>query len=353
METPCSSWARLSSLTMMRSRRSLASSFSSKATGREVVTNVTSFTPTGKGCSLQSFGEHSGLPNRLMRLQLLDKMHDLFLQKTTKSYRAFVPAILNSLGRYSEADKLELFKSCGVRPCKYDMFWNLLAASDVEAALRRSVKYPLRGDAAREAKFKAAIKKIDQQKVKAETSDAAQARVKEKQEDEEQDGEQEQEAPRRDESLCRAQPQERLDKMRQRPYANVSVPGSSTAEGDLKKRLRPGMLALTEIKHYQASTTLLIGRIPFQRVVKDITDEASEVLLEKIVMRKAAASGSQGEDEFRGYRIQSQALLALQEAAEMFIVGLFEDTNLCAIHGKRVTVQVRDMLMARRLRGHL
>jgi len=150
-----------------------------------------------KRLQLAILGEHNGLPNRLMRLQLLDKMHDLFLQKTTKSYRAFVPAILNSLGRYSEADKLELFKSCGVRPRKYDMFWNLLAASDVEAALRRSVKYPLRGDAAREAKFKAAIKKIDQQKVKAETSDAAQARVKEKQEDEEQGGEQEQEAPRR------------------------------------------------------------------------------------------------------------------------------------------------------------
>ncbi|CAE8637191.1 unnamed protein product [Polarella glacialis] len=103
---------------------------------------------------------------------------------------------------------------------------------------------------------------------------------------------------------------ERLDKMRQRPYANVSMPGSSgaggSAEGDPKKRLRPGMLAFTEIKHYQASTSLLIGRIPFQRVVKDVCDAASEVLLDKIVKKKGEATGALGEGEVLGYRIQSQ-----------------------------------------------
>ena len=50
-------------------------------------------------------------------------------------------------------------------------------------------------------------------------------------------------------------------------------------------------------------------------------------------------------------RFQSQALQALQEASEAYIVGLFEDTNLCAIHAKRVTVQKKDMDLARRIRG--
>ena len=50
-------------------------------------------------------------------------------------------------------------------------------------------------------------------------------------------------------------------------------------------------------------------------------------------------------------RFQSQALQALQEASEAYMVGLFEDTNLCAIHAKRVTVQKKDMDLARRIRG--
>ena len=50
-------------------------------------------------------------------------------------------------------------------------------------------------------------------------------------------------------------------------------------------------------------------------------------------------------------RFQSQAILALQEAAEAYIVDLFEDTNLCAIHAKRVTIMPKDMLLARKIRG--
>ena len=50
-------------------------------------------------------------------------------------------------------------------------------------------------------------------------------------------------------------------------------------------------------------------------------------------------------------RFQSQAVLALQEAAEAYMVGLFEDTNLCAIHAKRVTIMVRDIQLAKRIRG--
>jgi histone H3 len=50
-------------------------------------------------------------------------------------------------------------------------------------------------------------------------------------------------------------------------------------------------------------------------------------------------------------RFQSVALLALQEATEAYLVGLFEDTNLCAIHAKRVTIMPKDIQLARRIRG--
>lgn len=50
-------------------------------------------------------------------------------------------------------------------------------------------------------------------------------------------------------------------------------------------------------------------------------------------------------------RWQSQAIQALQEAAEAFLVHLFEDTNLCAIHAKRVTIMQKDIQLARRIRG--
>jgi len=46
-------------------------------------------------------------------------------------------------------------------------------------------------------------------------------------------------------------------------------------------------------------------------------------------------------------RYQSTAILALQEASEAYLVGLFEDTNLCAIHAKRVTIMPKDMQLAR------
>ena len=50
-------------------------------------------------------------------------------------------------------------------------------------------------------------------------------------------------------------------------------------------------------------------------------------------------------------RFQSAAIMALQEAAEAYLVTLFEDTLLCAIHAKRVTVMPKDMQLARRIRG--
>jgi histone H3 len=105
---------------------------------------------------------------------------------------------------------------------------------------------------------------------------------------------------------------------------------SAPINGGVKKphRYRPGTVALREIRKFQKSTDLLIRKLPFQRLVREIaTDYMSDL------------------------RFQSQAVLALQEAAEAYLVGLFEDTNLCAIHAKRVTIMPKDMQLARRIRG--
>eukprot|EP00405_Crypthecodinium_cohnii_P022498 CAMPEP_0206468854 /NCGR_PEP_ID=MMETSP0324_2-20121206/29895_1 /ASSEMBLY_ACC=CAM_ASM_000836 /TAXON_ID=2866 /ORGANISM="Crypthecodinium cohnii, Strain Seligo" /LENGTH=159 /DNA_ID=CAMNT_0053942427 /DNA_START=85 /DNA_END=564 /DNA_ORIENTATION=+ len=101
---------------------------------------------------------------------------------------------------------------------------------------------------------------------------------------------------------------------------------------DKKKRLHPGTLALREIRKYQKSTDLLLLKLPFQRLVREIA-EGLQPMREDMI------------------KFQSQALLAIQEAAEAYMVGLFEDTNLCCIHAKRVTIMQQDMLLARRLRG--
>lgn len=105
---------------------------------------------------------------------------------------------------------------------------------------------------------------------------------------------------------------------------------SGTTSSGLKKphRFRPGTVALREIRKYQKSTELLVRKLPFQRLVREIAQEYKTDL-----------------------RFQSSAVLALQEAAEAYLVGLFEDTNLCAIHAKRVTIMPRDMQLARRIRG--
>ena len=96
-------------------------------------------------------------------------------------------------------------------------------------------------------------------------------------------------------------------------------------------RYRPGTVALREIRRYQKSTDLLIRKLPFQHLVCDI----------------AQSFKIWGEVP----RFQSTAVLALQEASEAFLVGVFEDTNLCAIHAKRVTIMNRETQLALRIRG--
>lgn len=105
---------------------------------------------------------------------------------------------------------------------------------------------------------------------------------------------------------------------------------ASGLAGGVKKphRYKPGTVALREIRRYQKSTELLIRRLPFQRLVREIAQDFKTDL-----------------------RFQSSAIGALQEACESYLVSVFEDTNLCAIHAKRVTIQKKDMTLARRLRG--
>ena len=93
-------------------------------------------------------------------------------------------------------------------------------------------------------------------------------------------------------------------------------------------RYRPGTVALREIRQYQKSTELLIRRLPFQRLVWEIAQDLKG-----------------------GVNFASGAILALQEAAEAYLVGLFEDTNLCAIHAKCITIMPKDIQLARHIRG--
>jgi len=107
----------------------------------------------------------------------------------------------------------------------------------------------------------------------------------------------------------------------------------SPAKGSAQKkgRYRPGVKALKEIRFYQKNTDLLIRRLPFARVVKEVQTFVCP----------------------RDYRWQASAMMALQEAAEAHLVSLFEDAYLCTIHAKRVTLMPKDMQLARRIRGPL
>ena len=93
-------------------------------------------------------------------------------------------------------------------------------------------------------------------------------------------------------------------------------------------RYRPGTVALREIRRYQKSTELLLRKLPFQRLVREVAQDIKSDL-----------------------RFQVSAVQALQVASEAYLVTLFEDCLLCAIHAKRVTIMPKDMQLARRLRG--
>ena len=87
-------------------------------------------------------------------------------------------------------------------------------------------------------------------------------------------------------------------------------------------------MALHEIRRYQKTTELLIRKLPFAQLVREIAQDFKTDM-----------------------RFQREAIAAIQEVAEAYLVGLFEDTNLCAIHAKRVTIAPKDIQLARRIRG--
>ncbi len=111
---------------------------------------------------------------------------------------------------------------------------------------------------------------------------------------------------------------------------NPAARKSAPATGGVKKphRYRPGTVALREIRRYQKGGELLIRKLPFQRLVREIAQDFKNDL-----------------------RWQGTAILALQEASESYLVSLFEDVNLCAIHAKRITIFPKDIQLARRIRG--
>ena len=119
-------------------------------------------------------------------------------------------------------------------------------------------------------------------------------------------------------------------KVPRKQLVTKAVLKSGPTKGGVMKphRYRPGTVALREIRRYQKSTDLLIRKLPFQRLVREIAGEFKHDL-----------------------RFQSSAVIALQEASEAYLVGLFEDTNLACIHAKRVTIMPRDVQLARRIRG--
>ncbi|XP_042147089.1 histone H3-like [Ixodes scapularis] len=155
---------------------------------------------------------------------------------------------------------------------------------------------------------------------------------------------------------------------------------SAPATGGVKKphRYRPGTVALREIRRYQKSTELLIRKLPFQRLVREIAqdfktdlrfpssavmalqeaseaylvglfEDTTELLIRKLPFQRLVREIAQ--DFKTDLRFPSSAVMALQEASEAYLVGLFEDTNICAIHAKRVTIMPKDIQLARRIRG--
>ena len=95
-----------------------------------------------------------------------------------------------------------------------------------------------------------------------------------------------------------------------------------------KGRWRPGSVALMEIRHYQRNPHPICGFLPFSRLVREIAMDFKSNL-----------------------RFSKGALMILQESSEQYLTGLFEDTQLCAIHARRVTIMPKDIQLARRIRG--
>ena len=119
------------------------------------------------------------------------------------------------------------------------------------------------------------------------------------------------------------------------PYGRGEAARAGQAAQELTtkkpRRYRPGTVALREIRRYQKSVALLIKKLPFQRLVRELLADA--------------------EPRGANFRLTPGAIFALQESTEAYAVGLFEDIQLCAIHAGRVTIMPKDYRLALRIRG--
>lgn len=139
-----------------------------------------------------------------------------------------------------------------------------------------------------------------------------------------------QEKEQEEKTILKEQRPQHATKSIKQTYAK-KAPRKNVNSGRIKKihRYKPGTVAIREIRKYQKSSELLIRKLPFQRLVREISQD------------------------FRfDLRFQGSAVLALQEAAENYLVQIFEDTNLMALHSKRVTIMSKDIELARRIRGY-
>ena len=128
--------------------------------------------------------------------------------------------------------------------------------------------------------------------------------------------------------MTRTKTTKRLNKTQKAIKAGTKGKQPTVATGGLKKpmRYKPGTVALREIRRYQKTTELLIRKLPFSRLVREVAQDFKTDL-----------------------RFQRNAIGALQEASENFLIALLEDTNLCAIHARRVTIYPKDMQLPRKL----
>ena len=116
-----------------------------------------------------------------------------------------------------------------------------------------------------------------------------------------------------------------------RKQAALKQPPGARKRAKKKAKPPPGTVALREIRKYQKSTELLIPKAAIGRLIKEVLGRPGLAVLDA--------------------RVKREAVVALQEGLEAYLVSLFEDTNLGAIHAKRVTIMPKDIQLALRIRG--
>ncbi len=134
-----------------------------------------------------------------------------------------------------------------------------------------------------------------------------------------------------EQEIVEPKPAKKARKSVKKPRKNAAAADAATgvagAVGKRKKRtFKRGTKALREIRQYQKSTELLLRKLPFQRLVREVAGDVKSDL-----------------------RFQASAMAAMQEASEAYLAVIMEETNQIAIHTKRQTISDKDMQLARRI----